>query len=288
MRNLITPLLAAGLLSACAWVENLSILTREDTSATRHYTPSQIVAHLSDHDAQKHKPPIVRAKSVDITASGTGAGWFSDSKGPLFYDLVTGDFMVETEVAMRRLDGSSALPEGNFSSAGLLIRDPSSSFGNETWVMYNIGYQAAFWGHEVKATRPVGAHRHTNPIYNDGYRSLSTLHSIPHGNTGRNKLRLARIGDEIRFYYQENGKWKERDSTPQAQVFGNGTQVPVAGIVGNKFRPSGLGFPDEVQVGLIVNPGIDGNNLNIEKRDSYAAFSYLSIRPIKRFDEALR
>lgn len=254
----------------------------------KHFTPEQIIAVFKDNDPKKHEKLEIENKKLKVTAIGEGFGWYSDSKGPLLYETVEGDFLIETEVIIKRKDGKAGLPEANFSSAGLLIRDPGSSHGKEKWVMYNIGVQNKFYGLEAKATRPLGKHKDANTEYNYGLHSLSTLYLIPNKNTGAMKLRAARVGDELRFYFKENGRWIEAKVSEGFEMQGNGSTIPVSQFSKDLLRPNKLGFPGKLQVGLVVNPGMDASKPFIEKRDGYALFSYFSMRKIAGFEDAVK
>ncbi len=254
----------------------------------KHYTPEQIMTVLKDNDPKKHEKLVIEQKKLKVVAIGEGVGWYSDSKGPLLFDMVEGDFLIETEVAIKRKDGKAGLPEANFSSAGLLIRDPSSSHGKEKWVMYNIGFQKSFYGLEAKATRPLGKHKDANTDYGYGLHSLSTLYLIPNKNTGAIKLRAARVGEEVRFYFEENGRWVEAKVTKDFEMQGNGSTIPVSQFNKDELRPNKLGFPGKVQVGLVVNPGMDASNPFIEKRDGYALFSYFKVKKVTGFEDAVK
>lgn len=264
-------------------------------STTNTFAESPIAAHykatamtsLEDNDKTKHEPLSIENGRLKVIGDGEGIGWFSDSQGPLLYKNITGNFVIETEVSIHRKDGKEGLPEGNFSSAGLLIRAPGGSLGEESWLMYNIGFQNRFYGRELKVTRPMNIPKEDNPMYDFGMHSLSTLYLLSEESTKAMKLRVARIGDEVRSYYYSNDQWNEQKPQQGMEVFGNGINQPVSEFGNGHFRPNKMNLPDTVQAGIIVNPGIDGINL-APKRDSYALFSYLNIAPIASFEEALK
>lgn len=80
-------------------------------------------------------------------------GWFEDDKGPLLFQLVTGDFVARTYVRAANRNSPSNPPTAQFNSTGFVARDPASVVGgSENWLMYNVGYQDTFGGSEGKTT----------------------------------------------------------------------------------------------------------------------------------------
>ncbi|MEM8764230.1 MAG: hypothetical protein AAGD88_10490 [Bacteroidota bacterium] len=249
--------------------------------------PKQIITTLQDNDKTKHQPLEIEEGRLKVIASGQGYGWFSDGKGPLLFELLNGDFMIETEVQIKRKNGKKGLPKGNYSSAGILIRNPNSTYAHETWLMYNVGVQKSFYGNEIKVTRPLGAHKKENTMYYLGMHSLSTLFLIPQAHTKRLKLRVAKIGDELRCYFNTGENWVEQKPDSKMELLGNGKKVPVSQFDESQFRPNELNLTGCLQVGLVVNPGYDVKNLRNIKRDGYALFSYYKRKAISDFSEAL-
>lgn len=189
-----------------------------------------------------------------------------------------------------RLDGTDALPEANFSTAGLLIKKPKYKNSEACWVMYNVGFQAGFWGREFKVTRANMDTTVVNPMTQKPA-SFSTLKLIPTERTEYTKLRLARIDNEFRSYYQDtNGQWAENDASKVTFTFGWGTEYPIENFNDDILRPTNFGLGDKVQVGIVTNPGMNPDQEKIQDisvRDSGARFKYLAIKKIKSFDEAL-
>jgi len=254
-------------------------------------SPSEILTSLQDFDATKHDGLVIEGDRLRVAANSDILGWFSDQKGPLLFEEVAGDFFIETEVEIKRKDGQDKLPEGNYNSAGLIIRDPSSSFGMETWIMYNVGVQNSFYGNEVKATIPLTVPE-DNPFYLAGLHSMSSLYLLPQQNQGSLQIRMARVGKEVRCYFKDFSSWVEQKPSDQMEVMGNGLSVPISQFNETEFRPSGLNLPDKVEVGLIANPGIDASiqdltDPNLLKQDGYALFSYYRRQTISSFSEAL-
>lgn len=252
-----------------------------------HFSADRIAAELKDNDPIKHEKLELENGKLKVVGDGEGIGWFSDSQGPLLYQYVTGDFMIETEVSIHRKDGKAGLPKGHYSSAGLLVRNPASSHGKESWLMFNIGFQSQFYGRELKVTRPMNVPKEENPLYDIGMHSLSTLYLLPEESTEPMKLRVARVGKELRGYYFSAGQWNEQMPQQGMEVFGNGIDKPVSQFGNGHFRPNGMNLPEKVQAGIMVNPGISVPDF-APKRDGYALFSYVSIASISSFEEALK
>ncbi|MEL6675828.1 MAG: hypothetical protein AAFR61_26710 [Bacteroidota bacterium] len=275
-------------LAACA--NNPEVIEENPEDPGTDLSPAQMISELTSYDASKHEPLSIEEDKLRLRAIGEGIGWFSDSKGPLLYEDLEGDFMVETEVKLKRLDGEAGLPEALYSSAGLLVRDPNSRFGEENWVMYNVGFQNSFYGNEMKVTRPLGnVAPEENLLYNFGFHSLSTLMLIPQENEGFIKLRMARIGNEIRCYFYNGANWEEQKPSADMEVLGNGAPFPISQFNESTFRPNELALPNSLQVGIVANPGMHPTDFdNIIIRDGFAVFSYYKSQPINSFEEALQ
>ena len=207
------------------------------------------------------------------------AGWYSDRSGPLLHRVVSGDFLVETRVRAVRAGSTGERPIGSFNSSGLVIRDPASSLGQMRWVMYNIGFQDTFYGTEAKSTVPEIGVFHPHRLA--GFRSASTLWltPVPDG-VVEARLRMCRVGGEIRMYRQLPGEtgWQEETRTAATQAQGNGLSRPTPGVGDTgpiRFRRDDM--PDTVQVGLITNPGFPPN-------DGEGQFADLRLRRISGFE----
>jgi len=228
-----------------------------NTKKNFFFTSEEDIKKLTDNETSKHKKFLIKNNKLEVVPAGKGMGWFSDSRGSLLFEECSGNFMLETEVEIFRLDGKSGLPKAQFSSAGLLIRDKLEEKGKATWAMYNIGFQNQFWGREFKITRPTKGFR-LEPTYFMGLHSLSTLFMIPSENsTQKVKLRLARVNGEIRAYHLDcKNKWIEERPIKNMEIMGNGIKYPINGIDETNFRPKNFGLADSVQVGIITNPGM--------------------------------
>ncbi len=186
------------------------------------------------------------------------AGWYSDRSGPFFYRVVSGNFLVETEVRSVKADDGRTRPTGSFNSSGLLIRDPASDKGKMRWVMYNIGQQYEFFGTEAKSTVPDIGGWHFQRLA--GFQSASTLWLTPlPTDVVEARLRICRVGDEFRFFKNLPGTqvWAEEAFADGTTVMGNGVSQPTKGVVdGGVIRFLRPDIPDTVQVGLVTNPGM--------------------------------
>lgn len=218
------------------------------SSLSLEFSSSSELASLTDL-----YPSLHATLDVDVTTPGhltmsplsvAQTHWYSDSRGPLLYRQISGNFVAETRVQVGRASDINQIPSGGFSAGGFVIRDPASSPGEERWVMYNVGHQTNSFAREAKTTRPgSGA-------------SLSTLYlnTAPAGsNTVR--LRVCRLGGEFRFYHRHASEndWVEEGFSGATQVQGNGSQEPTPGVVQNGvLRFSRPDMPAALQVGLLV------------------------------------
>jgi hypothetical protein len=194
---------------------------------------------------------------LDVDTSATGrlalqplpqshTHWYSDSRAPLIAKIVNGNFVAETRVRLGTRTSMSQVPSGQFNAAGFVVRNPNSSApGNESWVMFNVGFQQGFFARETKTTRPM-----------PGSSSLSTLFlSATPATTEDVRLRVCRLGSEFRFLHLMPGEsaWSEDVYTMATTVNGNGAQQPTPGVSqGNPIRFVRADFPTSLQVGLLV------------------------------------
>ena len=210
------------------------------------------------------------------------AGWYSDRSGPMFYRVVSGDFMVETRARAVLASDGTGRPTGAFNSTGLVVRDPSSDRGAMRWLMYNFGQQDGFYGTEAKSTVPDTGGFHVQRLA--GFRSRSTLWltPLPDG-VVEASLRICRIGDEFRFFQRVAGAdaWTEEAHGAGTVVLGNGTGTPTPGVVENGvIRFVRADMPATVQVGLVSNPGMPPN-------DGESRFAGIAFTRIDGFEACL-
>lgn len=241
---------------------------------------------LTDFDAARHEGLSPDGTQLTIVPKGGGIGWFSDSKGPMLYHETQGNFVAETSLEIFRKDGRPGAPEAQYSSAGILIRDPNSRFGNERWIMYNIGYQNSFWGREIKVTRPARSIR-IDMYRLMGLKSWSTLYLLPSQYVPEvHRLRLARVNGVFRAYFMNaSGQWQREAPVSGMEVLGNGVHSSVEGFDKKEFSPRNFGLPDRVQAGIISNPGMNVRNPFVRFRDAYYRFHHFDVRGIENFSE---
>ena len=257
-----------------------------ETIATFDLTRNADFIRLTDNNPAAHTGYQVTDEGTNIfpvKVPGMRDGWFSDGEGSLFYTEVTGDFMVETAATVFRLDGEEGMPSAEFTSAGLMVKKPNDVWGESAWLMYNIGHQRGSWAREMKVTHPSVDAKMVLPGWNT--LSLSTLKLSPaHQEDGLTKLRLARIGDEYRAYYQdEQGIWKQEVPDNVQETVGFGTEIAIEGFNEESLTPTNFGIGNVVHVGIITNSGT-----RVERSDGGGRFGYLHIERIKSFDEALQ
>jgi hypothetical protein len=191
--------------------------------------------------------------------------WYSDSRGPMVYRSVTGDFMVETDVTVGRRADIALPPRGTFSAAGFVVRDPASSApGGEAWVMYNIGMQTGAAAREAKSTRKGTSD------------SLSTLYLMETGGGLTAKLRVCRLGSTFHFFHRMPGEssFVEEAFGATTSPQGNGASQSTPGVVpGGVIRFVRSDLPPTVQVGLVAGHW----EQTLETR---AEFDYLRFRSV--------
>lgn len=196
-------------------------------------------------------------RSIDITQFEQGfltvipetSGWYGDFDGPFLYKEIEGDFIVEVSVTASSLADPAAPPTLPFSSAGLLIRDPASVPGAQSWVMWDLGRQIESLGAEAKTTRNSGSQLY---IY-DGYAS--------------GVLRICRRGEEVDLALRN----------PEDGTFD---------IMHSFARPD---LPANLQVGVVTtawNGTGSTPDFDVEP-DLIGRWDYFRVRPIAASDDCL-
>jgi hypothetical protein len=191
-------------------------------------------------DVVEGTPAQYDVLDIDTTVPGnlviepTSSGWYGEQEGPFVYKDVTGDFVVEIQVAALDETNPSTPASDPYHSAGIVARDPSSDTGTQDWIMYDVGYQDSFLGTEGKTTTS----------------SMSVLTLIPGYHSGR--LRVCRVGEDmhlLRWLDDESG-WTEEFVYPRGDL------------------------PATLQVGLITNAWPPGNDMprNLQARFDYVRF----------------
>lgn len=199
----------------------------------------------------------------------TGPGWFQDRHGPYAYKMVTGDFAVEVSVHIGTVQGPEQLPLGHFNSAGVVLRSAAShnsqtpnAVGLESWIMYNVGYQAGFVGAETKTTFPAS--------FYGGGESRSTLFLTPI-TMPTARLVACRIGSHFYFFRSmNNGQTWTQETHSSANLWYNGAGLPWENLESGFERPD---LPPTLQVGPIANRYFDWNGPPVR-----ATFDYIRFR----------
>ncbi len=234
-----------------------------------------------DDDPSKHDVLIQSGDQLRLqpTPSATNSnGWFREGKGPFLYRTVTGNFIVETRVHFSRANRSVGTNFGEYSSAGFLLRSPTSAPLRQRWVAFNFGYQtnelswdtfSERFGTELKWTReaPVAGNQSDSSLY---------INRTPMSDVI--ELRACRVGADLRFFTRPDATsaWTEQqmhdyldnDSYDYAQVdthFRN-CNVPGSASCVTTGNPFDDGAPihfdsgtwgETVQVGMMANDGYD-------------------------------
>ncbi|MCT4613427.1 MAG: hypothetical protein N4A49_00970 [Marinifilaceae bacterium] len=291
--NIIVGLLPAIILISCIsgnkstnGINNKTKIMELEIMKTYDFSKESDLKLLIDNNSAKHTGAKVVNDNLEIypvKVPGMRDGWFSDGESSLFYTEVSGNFMIETEATVFRLDGTDALPKGEFTSAGLIVKKPNAKLGEASWIMYNIGFQRGLWARELKVTHPSVNPKMILPDWET--LSLSTLKLIPAENELKfAKLRIAKIGTETRAYYQDrNGNWVQESPKNVTETSGFGTDVPIEGFNENELNPKNYGLENIVHAGIITNPGT-----RITESDGGGRFKGLTIYKINSFDDALK
>jgi hypothetical protein len=169
-------------------------------------------------DVEEGTPAQYTTLDFDDTNAGsmtvipTTSGWYADYDGPFVYKMVSGDFMIETQVTVTGLADPDGPPTQTYNSGGIMLRNPANEDGGEDWVLHNTGYQEFGVASEAKYTH-------------DSNSFLTTLDGT---NTGL--LRICRFGGDIAVvrYLDGDAGWVDTE-----EAF-----------------PDDL--PDEVQAGMAV------------------------------------
>jgi hypothetical protein len=203
--------------------------------------------------------PGSRIASIDVGLSAAGKltlipepilrhAWYADDTAPFLYKALTGDFVVEVDVRAGRTTDPTLAPRGAFGAAGLMLRDPdSSSPGRQRYVLYTVGQQHAGVAREAKTTVAAAG----------GSASTLFLNATP-GGVSAARLRLCRVGPEVRFFYRHPGAatWTEEGYAAGTLRLGNGAGAPTPGVhgsaAGTPIRFVRTDLPPTVQVGLIA------------------------------------
>lgn len=221
-----------------------------------------------------------KLETLDVNTSAAGhmrimphaTSWYMDLVGPLVFKELTGDFVVTTEIDLRRRNDQPGRPTAYFSLGGIMLRAPRSvesaapNPGAAPWVQltwppsnyetdwspngedylffaggHSIGYATDQWNIQVKNTLDS-----VSEVYH-------TATGIPTG-ASTVTLQILRQGDVILLLRRhDDGEW----------------------IIENRYsRPD---FPDTLQVGIAAYSdwsAIAGNGLFTHPEDHAAQFQH--------------
>lgn len=143
------------------------------------------------------------------------SAWYQDLHGAFLHRLVSGDFRVVTAVTVSSLANPEQGPSRQYTSAGLMVRDPASAPGSENWVVMNLGFQQDSLATESKNTDD----------------SVSVLQLRPTEGVRAAELAICRVGSTVRVFRRLLGSqsWEQDNSYERADL------------------------PSTVQVGLMAN-----------------------------------
>jgi regulation of enolase protein 1 (concanavalin A-like superfamily) len=198
--------------------------------------------------------PAVKDSWLTVRNSASAPIWFSDTSGAMLYAYVSGDFMVESKVTANLCSDITQRSNTTYSSAGLVMRDPTSSPGKMRWVVYNAGFQDGYFGTELKTTRDSAGGFALEAMVT-GNNSLSTWFSNKiEGSSNEAQLRICRVGPELRFFIRPTGESAWREETRTASTVRAGSDADVPGLLEtgpNRLQRTDL--PAMLQVGVMAN-----------------------------------
>lgn len=204
----LAPLLAG---SSAAQSNELFELSDEfaDSASASRWSVRHVVENLGfdplevwEIDAPAH-PGVMRM--VPHTVS-----WYEGYKGPLVYQLASGDFALTTRVTISSRSGSG-LPGSLYSLAGLMLREPTTNLSEpEDYVFLSLGY-----GDPVQWPGAGPGPHFEVKTTNDG---LSTL-EVTNAGVFTAQLQLARIGSTVvALYRRPNEGWTVHRRFPRPDL----------------------------------------------------------------------
>jgi hypothetical protein len=155
---------------------------------------------------------------------GQYAFWHDGRQGFLLFKTVTGDFAVRTRIAIDRIDAPGMDPTGAFHSGGIMLRDPASDPGIESWIMYDLGKQNAITPRGTRFARTASA--------KTKFELTASADGVTSG-----ELTVCRIGDTFHFARRLEGEtsWTTTQTIVRSDL------------------------PQSLQVGLAANAGYATN-----------------------------
>ena len=206
---------AASLLATQSGVDDLAVLSDEFENAATLSNWTRL------NDSEGWNADKLEVFDVDTTAAGQmrimphTTSWYADLTGPLLYKEVNGDFVVTTQLDVRRRNGAAGRPVPQFSLGGIMIRSPRATTSaaahpdpgpanvlpwppsgyttdwqpdteNYIFLSYGnaVGNTAANqWSYEVKTTVNGSSTLYYNSIGVPADESLVTLQAVRRGTT---------------------------------------------------------------------------------------------------------
>jgi hypothetical protein len=221
-----------------------------------------------DPEGQEHS---LKDSWLTLRNTSRSPVWYSDTSGAMLHTQVSGDFMVETIVTSNLRSDASKRSDSRYTSAGLVVRDPASTPGKMRWMVFNVGSQDGFFGTEIKTTTD-GAGRFSLDALTGNFSNSTWFSNKIVGSSNEAKLRICRVGPELRFLILPTGEttWREETLTSSTVRAGGEDEIPGVSMNGPmRFQRADL--PAMLQVGLMSND--IGNAATGEARYDYIRFS---------------
>jgi hypothetical protein len=132
----------------------------------------------------------VQGQAATLTVTGgelvvrldTAALWFNASRGFFLHRPITGDFKATTRVRVRKTSAPAEAPGNLVHLAGVMVRDPASDRGDESYAFIVVGRDENDLSVETKETRQSTS-RYEGPTW-------------PSSDA---ELRLCRVGADVRL-----------------------------------------------------------------------------------------
>ncbi len=174
--------------------------------------------------------------------------WYRDDRGILLSRRVSGNFFVETQVRTVQRTQTNLGPTAEYNAAGLLVRVPGGSDGNERWLMVNVGMQQSGgggpgMGREIKLTTPQSPESHSVRYLTAG--------------TNEETLRICRFDNTLFVYQLVQGTWQEASRTVDTLAITSGPAVIPTGA---PLRFDATSFASELEVGVMAGNYFDSND----------------------------
>lgn len=189
--------------------------------------------------------------------------WFDSNHGNFLSKSLSGDFVVETHVSVRRVNGG--VVSGGWNVGGLAVR---SANDDSNWVVVNLGRQgnAAQFGYDESLTETVGVEGKTTvnnlSTFNYIARDFSVSPFNEQFQAGR--LRICRVGSQFLLLYivaDEPMEWTVVSPYPTETNPGPFTRNDIT---------------DQVDVGIMTNSYFGGANAAFSARFDYVRYSSVS------------